>query len=205
MAPFTAHRSGLTLVLRSSIVNNTRPNLRAFREPKALPCAPLSDLHEVASQSASFPHSPAPMRYHLAAAISLGVLTACIFPTTTCGCSPPPVASAVIVGTIRTANALPLAGAVVRAQGTRGARCSRSVQFRAVSQGTVTTDATGRYRFLVDNAAQAAAQVPDTLCVEVIARRSSSATADSLIAPTVTVVLRYGLTSDSARVDLQFP
>ena len=56
------------------------------------------------------------MRYHVAATIALGILAACVFPTTSCGCSLPPPPTALVVGTVRAADALPVANAVVGAR-----------------------------------------------------------------------------------------
>ena len=139
------------------------------------------------------------MRYHVASMIALGILAACVVPTTSCGCSTVPP-TALIVGTIRTADARPIIDAVVGARSAAGTSCAQTLPAGATGGYVVRTDVNGRYRLPIIGVLERGA-----MCVQVVARRSSGATADSLTAPVVRLVASIVPPYDSAIVDLQFP
>lgn len=138
------------------------------------------------------------MRLRLIAAMGLAVFAACTTPTSLCGCSPTPPPTASVVGTVRTAGGAPVRDVVVRGTGRRGSCPGTGPALNSVSS-LLPSDSAGRYRVMVIGSTD-----PDTLCVQLIARRPAAAGGDSLLAPILTLQLRpWG--SDSTTVDFTFP
>ena len=139
------------------------------------------------------------MRSPVPAMLAIGLIAACSMPTSVCGCSPPPPASAVVYGTILTAADSVVRGAVLRAAISHGT-CPGTGQPFVADFGTAPIDATGRYRFEVSWG------VPtDTTCVRVTARRLLAGATDSVVAAPVSLAMRFERPLDSTRVDIRFP
>ena len=140
------------------------------------------------------------MRIPFLVSLGIGVIAACTTPTGLCGCSPPPPPSALVVGTVRTTGGAPLRDAIVSATGKRGS-CPGSGPAVAADYGALPSDSAGRYRIFVALGSTAL----DSMCVQLIARRSAIASTDTLAAPLVALQLRTTLPYDSTRVDFTFP
>ncbi len=140
------------------------------------------------------------MRMPMFVLLGTGVILACTSPTSLCGCSPLPYPNAIVVGTVRTSAEAPVSGVLVSARSSRG-RCPVGSQSTTVGLVSMPTDATGRYRLGVGGLGATV----DSICVQVYARRSTSARADTLFSAMVPMQLRVDPPYDSTLVDLRFP
>jgi hypothetical protein len=129
----------------------------------------------------------------------IGLVVACSWPTTSCGCSPIEYPRALVVGTVRGPGEIALRGVTTRARTALG---SCSPLSRLVGPGYFElTDSTGAYRRSV----QAVVANGDTICVQMIAVRSTGAQSDSIVSPAVNLQLRSDSPYDSTRLDFRFP
>ena len=132
--------------------------------------------------------------------IGIALLVACASPTDVCGCSPAPSSAVQVLGTVRDATARPLAGVRITTRGTIGI-CGGTSRGSFAADAVFPTDSTGGYDLVV---APVAAEVPDIVCLQVVARRSVPGGLDSLASPPFTIAVRSP-PLESIRVDLQFP
>jgi hypothetical protein len=116
---------------------------------------------------------------------------ACCLPTDGCGCTPTP-ATAVLFGRVQTSEGAPVDQAIVFAYIAQGTECGR----RETPEGQGQTGSDGTYR--IDIAGLFAAE---STCVLVRVRAPTGSTLLDAPDTAVTLALRFGLPSDSARVD----
>ena len=126
---------------------------------------------------------------------------ACLSPTEACSC-PPALGIAVLTGTVRRADASPVAGAPVHVTALlRG--CADSLN-ALVDDTTTITDTGGAYAYQLR-----AVSPTDTACIRVVAFDPSSTTPDSITAEGIRMRLvpGYGTSHepDTLNVALQFP
>ena len=139
------------------------------------------------------------MRLSLPILVGTAIAAACSTPTEVCGCSPPPPFAAVATGIVLDDVGSPIAGAVVSATAIQGA-CPGLGIARQAAFATPPTDSTGRYHQSVFwNGPDS-----DIVCARFTARRSDTATGDSLVSPPMNVPLSRART-DTVRVDFTFP
>jgi hypothetical protein len=140
-------------------------------------------------------------RFVVCLVVALGA-TGCPFDNRACGCSPPPIATGLVVGTVTTAAGAPAALAHVNVAVV--AHDCLNTQPAANPQPTSTwvADAAGRYVVPVSVGNGVA---NDTVCVRVVAHPAGArATIDSSVVPNK--LLHVSMTvQDSVHVDLQLP
>ena len=133
-------------------------------------------------------------------AFAIGVIVACSSPTSGCGCSPPPQARVLVFGTVRTASESPVSGARISLRGVLGP-CSVGGQITIRAEAAMPSDSAGNYRFPLAPAASGL----DSVCVQLVARRSSMANADTIVSAAAALGVRYDRQPDSTRIDFRFP
>jgi hypothetical protein len=144
--------------------------------------------------------NPNSMRTNLSFVAALAA-AACLSPTEACSC-PPALGIGVLTGTVRRADASPVAGAPVHVTALlRG--CADSLN-ALVDDATTITDISGAYAY------QLRAMIPtDTACIRVVAYDPSSPTPDSVTMEGIRMRLvpSYGTSreQDTLNVALQFP
>jgi hypothetical protein len=126
------------------------------------------------------------------------VVVACFSPTTVCGCSPAPAFTAVVFGTLTTADGAPAAGARLTVRGRRG-NCAAGGTETFASQQVPTLDASGRFRM------DAYFDYNDTICVSLVAHRNATGVGHSIVVRDRILHATFRVAQDSTRVDLAFP
>ncbi len=131
-------------------------------------------------------------------ALSAAALAACSSPTGTGGNIPVPPPGFSLYGNVRTSTGGAVTAATFSATGTIG-RCGTNRGPAAIAARSGLVDTTGFYRLSID------ATVIDTVCLRLVARRSASSNADSIVAPSTSVAIKPNELRDSVRIDFVFP
>lgn len=138
------------------------------------------------------------MRLPVLMTLALAIAVACSSPTALCACSQA-LPSALVFGVVRVATGAPIREASISASAKPGS-CPGTGPTVAASFGAALSDSTGRFRLVI-----APPTLDGPVCVQLSARRPGAALADSLVSSPVTVTLRNGGSTDSTRVDINFP